>query len=206
MTIRMFEAFAGYGSQLMAMKRLARETPGLEVVPVGISEIDPYAVRGYEAVHGPVDNYGDITKIDWDAVPDFDLFTYSFPCQDISSAGQQRGLDPGSGTRSSLLWECQRAIDVKRPKYLLMENVAALTQDKFRPQLNRWLAMKDAPKQEKIKAVTALYESLGLKDLARNAIIKYSHQALDLLHETKMSYDAYKQFEAVIENLVNREK
>ena len=144
MTIRLFEAFAGYGSQLMALKRLARETPGLEVVPVGISEIDPYAVRGYEAVHGPVDNYGDITKIDWDAVPDFDLFTYSFPCQDISSAGQQRGLDPGSGTRSSLLWECQRAIAAKHPKYLLMENVAALTQDKFRPQLNRWFATLDS--------------------------------------------------------------
>lgn len=73
-------------------------------------------------------------------------------------------------------------------------------------ELNRWLNDKSAPKQEKIKAVTALYESLGLKDLARNAIIKYSHQALDLLHETKMSYDAYKRFEAVIENLVNRER
>ena len=71
---------------------------------------------------------------------------------------------------------------------------------------NRWLTDKYAPKQDKIEAVTALYESLGLKDLARNAIIKYSHQALDLLHETKMKYDAYKQFEAVIENLVNRDR
>ena len=73
-------------------------------------------------------------------------------------------------------------------------------------ELKRWLNDSTSPKQEKIKAVTALYESLGLKDLARNAIIKYSHQALDLLHETKMSYDAYKVFETVIQNLVNRER
>jgi geranylgeranyl diphosphate synthase type II len=73
-------------------------------------------------------------------------------------------------------------------------------------ELNRWLDDTTSPKQEKIKAVTALYEKLGLKDLARNAIINYSHNALDLLHETKMRYDAYKRFEAVIENLVNRER
>ena len=73
-------------------------------------------------------------------------------------------------------------------------------------ELNRWLTDTNSPKQEKIKAVTALYESLGLKDLARNAIIKYSHQALDLLHEVKMSYDAYKIFESVIQDLVNRER
>lgn len=72
--------------------------------------------------------------------------------------------------------------------------------------LNRWLNDTAAPKQEKIKAVTALYESLGLKDLARNAIIKYSHQALDLLHEVKMNYDAYKVFETIINQLAERDR
>lgn len=73
-------------------------------------------------------------------------------------------------------------------------------------ELNRWLADTTSPKQEKIKAVTALYEKLGLKDLARNAIVNYSHNALDLLHETKMSYDAYKVFEGIINRLADREK
>ena len=73
-------------------------------------------------------------------------------------------------------------------------------------ELNRWLNDTAAPKQEKIKAVTALYESLGLKDLARNAIIKYSHQALDLLHEVKMNYDAYKVFETIINQLAERDR
>lgn len=83
-------------------------------------------------------NFGDITKIEWEQVPDFDLLTYSFPCQDISTAGKQRGFDEGSGSRSSLLWECARAIEVKRPKFLLMENVKALTFKKHKDNFKRW--------------------------------------------------------------------
>lgn len=139
-TIRVFESFAGYGSQLMALRRLERAHPDkIKVVPVGISEIDPHAIKAYHAVHGEdVPNYGDISKIDWDKVPDFDFFTYSSPCQDFSSAGLQRGGEKGSGTRSSLLWECERAIAAKHPKYLLMENVAALVSDKFIKLFNKW--------------------------------------------------------------------
>lgn len=85
-------------------------------------------------------NFGDISKIDWSQVPDFDLFTYSSPCQDFSNAGQQRGGEEGSGTRSSLLWECRRAIVAKKPKYLLLENVAALVSKKFLPLFNKWQA------------------------------------------------------------------
>ena len=66
------------------------------------------------------------------------MFTYSFPCTDISNAGQQKGLEKGSGTRSSLLWECQKAIEIKRPKYCLMENVAALVSEKFLPYFLEW--------------------------------------------------------------------
>lgn len=80
MRIRTFEAFAGYGSQLMALKRLSASNPELEIEPVGISEIDKNAIKAYQAVHGDVRNYGDISRIDWAEVPDFDLFTYSFPC------------------------------------------------------------------------------------------------------------------------------
>lgn len=61
-----------------------------------------------------------------------------FNCQDFSNAGLQRGGAEGSGTRSSLLWECRRAIVAKRPKYLLLENVAALVSAKFLPTFNAW--------------------------------------------------------------------
>lgn len=132
--IRVFEAFAGYGSLSMALSRL-----GIDFEVVGISEIDKYAIQAYMAVHGDTPNYGDISKIDWSSVPDFDFLTYSFPCTDISTAGQQKGLAEGSGTRSSLLWECRKAIEAKRPKYLLMENVKNLVSKKFTPYLKEWL-------------------------------------------------------------------
>lgn len=132
--IRVFEAFAGYGSQSMALKRT-----GIDFEVVGISEIDKYAIQAYMAVHGDTPNYGDISKIDWSSVPDFDFLTYSFPCTDISTAGQQKGLAEGSGTRSSLLWECRKAIEAKRPKYLLMENVKNLVLKKFTPYLKEWI-------------------------------------------------------------------
>lgn len=132
--IRVFEAFAGYGSQSMALRRL-----GIDFEVVGISEIDKYAIQAYMAVHGDTPNYGDISKIDWSSVPDFDFLTYSFPCTDISTAGQQKGLEEGSGTRSSLLWECRKAIEAKRPKYLLMENVKNLVSKKFIPYLKEWI-------------------------------------------------------------------
>lgn len=138
MEIRLFEAFAGYGSQHLAMKRLCRDYPQLRCRVVGISEIDKYAIAAYNALHPGVPNFGDICSIDWHQVPDFDLFTYSFPCTDISNAGKQAGFTEGSGTRSSLLWECQKAIEIKRPKFLLMENVKALTQKKFMPEFIRW--------------------------------------------------------------------
>ena len=140
MKLRVFEAFAGYGSQAMALKRLKSDYPDFDFEVVGISEIDPYAIQAYRAVHGEdAPNYGDISKINWGGYcVDFDLFTYSFPCQDISSAGLQRGFAEGAGTRSSLLWECYKAITAKRPKYLLMENVKALTQKKFMPEFLRW--------------------------------------------------------------------
>lgn len=137
--IRVFEAFAGYGTQSMALERLKQDYPQFDYKVVGISEIDKYAVKAYNATHEPITNYGDICLMDWDRVPDFDLFTYSFPCQDISSAGRQRGFEAGSGTRSSLLWECRKAIEAKRPKYLLLENVKALVSKKFISHFNDWL-------------------------------------------------------------------
>ena len=126
--LRVFEAFAGYGSQSMALRNI-----GIPYEIVGYSEIDPYAIRAYRAVHGDIKNYGDITKIDWNDVPDFDLLTWSSPCQDFSNAGKQAGGEEGSGTRSSLLWEVKKCLAIKRPKYSLTENVRALVSQKFLP-------------------------------------------------------------------------
>ena len=77
--LRCFYAFAGYNSQKMALKRLAEHYPEFHHVCVGWSEIDANAIKANNAVF-PEDadkNFGDITKIDWEKVPDL---TY-LPCQ-----------------------------------------------------------------------------------------------------------------------------
>ena len=142
--LRIFEAFAGYGSQAMALKRLKEDYSAFDYEVVGISEIDKYAIKSYNAVHGETKNYGDISKIDWNGVPDFDLLTYSFPCTDLSNAGLMKGMEKGSGTRSSLLWECEKAVKIKRPKFLLMENVKALVSKRFYPCFNEWIMLMDS--------------------------------------------------------------
>lgn len=100
--------------------------------------MDKYAIQAYEALHGKVNNLGDISKIDVKDIPQHDLFTYSFPCQSLSVAGKQEGLIKGK-TRSGLLYECERIIEYCRPKYLLLENVKNLVGKKFKPQFDEWL-------------------------------------------------------------------
>lgn len=131
--IRVFEAFAGYGSQSIALRNL-----GIPHEVVAISEIDKYAIQAYEAIHGKVNNLGDISKIKVEDIPQHDLFTYSFPCQDISVAGSTKGIVRGQ-TRSGLLYECEKIIEHCKPKYLLMENVKNLVGKKFKPQFDEWL-------------------------------------------------------------------
>lgn len=134
--LRVFTTFSGYDSQCLALRNI-----GIPFDLIGWSEIDKYAIQGHDALFPEYKdrNYGDICKIDWEKVPDFDFLTYSSPCQDFSNAGLQRGGEEGSGTRSSLLWEVKRAIMAKHPTYLMMENVKALVSNKFLPTFRLWL-------------------------------------------------------------------
>lgn len=140
MKLKVFTAFSGYDSQCLALIRLKKQYPNFDFELVGWSEIDKFAIQAHNVLFPEYSdrNFGDISKINWSEVPDFDLFTYSSPCQDFSSAGLQRGGEQGSGTRSSLLWECQRAIEEKKPRFCLLENVSALVTEKFLKLFNRW--------------------------------------------------------------------
>jgi len=84
-------------------------------------------------------NYGDIRLINPNDLPDFDLFTYSYPCKNISVAGAGEGLIEGSGTASSLVWECQKIISAKTPKFLMMENVKNLVGKNHKPSFDLWV-------------------------------------------------------------------
>lgn len=139
--------FSGYDSQLMAADVLKQWHPDFRWTCKGWSDIDKYACQMHNLVFPQFADcaLGDITKIDWHEVKDslhgreVDLFTYSSPCQDISQAGKQMGLQEGSDTRSALLWRVADAVEVLRPKYLLQENVAALVSQKFMPDFQKWL-------------------------------------------------------------------
>lgn len=137
--LKVIELFAGVGSQTQALKNI-----GVEHEIIAISDNDKPADKTYRALHNPnVNNLGDIRKIE--ALPSADLWTYSFPCQDISVAGLQRGFDQGSGTRSGLLWEVERLLIKAReqgtlPKYLLLENVKNLIGAKFKDNYEKWLS------------------------------------------------------------------
>lgn len=99
------ELFSGIGAQVAALKR-----NGVKFKVVGISEIDKYAIKSYEAINGKTRNYGDISKVE--KLDYADLWTYSFPCTDISLAGKQTGLtdETGKQTRSGLLFEVERLL------------------------------------------------------------------------------------------------
>ena len=107
---------------------------GNDQIPRNINDIK----KLYRA-HINSHNFGDICLIDESSLPDFDLFTYSFPCKNISIAGKQAGLEEGSGTQSSLVWECKRIIEAKKPTYLMMENVFNLVSDRHFPFFQQWI-------------------------------------------------------------------
>ena len=150
--LRVVTLCSGYDSQCLALDRLKRDFPGFDYELVAWSEFDPEtpnrplekqpAVVAHNALfpQWADRNLGDMTKIDWTQVPDFDLLFYSTPCQSISNAGLQHGFTEGSGTRSSIIWNVRDAVKTKRPKYLCLENVKAMVSKKFLPMFNLWQA------------------------------------------------------------------
>lgn len=144
--IRLITLFSGYDSQALAMERLKRDYPDkFDYELVAWCEIEPSAIKAHNALFPQWSdrNIGDICKVNPEELPDCDCITYSFPCQDISNAGKQAGFSKDSGSRSSLLWECEKIFRAKRPKYLLLENVKALIQKKFMPNFQKWLNVLD---------------------------------------------------------------
>ena len=144
--IRLIELFAGIGAQAKALERL-----GVPFEHYRICEFDKYAVCSYNAVHGTNFETSDIRKIHAAdlGIVETDKYeyvmTYSFPCQDLSIAGKQKGMKKGNSTRSGLLWEVERIfkeiIETKGqlPQVLLMENVPNVVGEKNMYDFQQWL-------------------------------------------------------------------
>lgn len=106
--LKVNELFAGIGGFRAALERL-----GIEHEVVGISEVDKFAIRSYNAIYGETRNYGDISKVDH--LDYADMWTYGFPCQDISKMGLLKGIKQGE-TRSGLLYEVMRLLNDARER------------------------------------------------------------------------------------------
>lgn len=144
--IRLIELFAGVGSQAMALRDLGADYESYRVV-----EFDKYAIKSYNAIHGtdfPTMDIRDIHSEDLNIADKNKytyIMTYSFPCQDLSKAGKQRGMTKGSGSRSGLLWEVERILNECKekdslPQVLLMENVPDVIGTKNYEDFMKWYA------------------------------------------------------------------
>lgn len=145
--IRLIELFAGIGLQAMALRDLGANFEHYRVV-----EFDRFAVASYNAIHGTNFEPCDITKISGRDLGIVDtnnftyLLTYSFPCQDLSVAGKQKGMEKGGGTRSGLLWEVERLLNEvdNLPQILVMENVPQVHGKKNIEDFNKWVQFLDS--------------------------------------------------------------
>ena len=120
--LRVLDLFSGLGGFSLGLER----TGGFETV--AFCEIEPFP-RKILAHHWPeVPCYEDVTTLTGDILRrdgiGVDVITGGFPCQDISVAGRQAGIN--SGTRSGLWSEIVRLTVELRPRYVIVENVAVL--------------------------------------------------------------------------------
>lgn len=90
---------------------------------VGYSEINQPAVSVYEKHFKGVKNYGDITQIKTNELPEFDCLVGGFPCQAFSIAGKRQGFDD---TRGTLFFDLARILQAKQPRLFVFENVKGL--------------------------------------------------------------------------------
>ncbi len=122
--IKLLDTFAGVGWFHLALeKSIWKEN----IECVWFSEIDKFAKSVYQKHFPNTPDLGDITKIDIDNLPDFDLLTGWFPCQDVSVAWKQN-LEWG---RTILVEYLLQILEKKQPKYFIFENVKGLMWKKF---------------------------------------------------------------------------
>ena len=146
----------------MALRDLGADYESYRVV-----EFDKYAIKSYNAIHGTNFPTLDIRDIHCEDLGIVDkqnvtyLLTYSFPCQDLSKAGKQRGMTKGSGTRSGLLWEVERILNECKekdslPQVLLMENVPDVIGSKNYEDFMKWhVALENMGYQSYYKVLNA---------------------------------------------------
>lgn len=120
--MKVFSTFTGIGGFELGIDHAA-QIMGASIEHVGYSEIDKFAISVFEKHYEGVKNYGDITKIEAESLPDFDCLVGGFPCQAFSIAGKRGGF---SDTRGTLFFDLARILRTKQPRLFVFENVKGL--------------------------------------------------------------------------------
>ena len=121
--IKFIDLFAGIGGIRLGLEEAANSM-GHTSVCVFTSEIKPYAIKILHQNH-PEDNItGDITQVDPENIPDFDILCGGFPCQTFSAAGLRAGF--ADETRGTLFFNVANILNTKKPKGFILENVEGL--------------------------------------------------------------------------------
>lgn len=149
--LRVIELFGGIGACTKALERL-----GIDHEVVDYVEIDKYAVKSFNAIHGTSFEPQDIKE--WNKDIEADLIMHGSPCQDFSVAGKGAGGDKDSGTRSSLMYETLSIVEKLKPKYVIWENVKNLLSKKH---IHNFEAYQEAMKN---LGYTNYYQVLNAKD------------------------------------------
>ena len=134
--LKVLELFSGIGACSKALDNL-----GIEHEIVDAVEIDKFAIKSFNAIHGTDFESQDITT--WDKDIECDLIMHGSPCQDFSRAGKQAGGDKGSGTRSSLMYETLRIVGKLKPTCVIWENVKNLLSEKHRHNFDAYILAMD---------------------------------------------------------------
>ena len=133
--IQILELFGGIGSPRIALRNM-----GIDVKAIDYVEIDEKAVRSYNAMFENELAYKTQSVVGYNLKPD--ILIHGSPCQDFSIAGKQQGADPGTETRSSLMWETIHIIEQMgewKPKIVIWENVKNVLSKHMRHNFNGYL-------------------------------------------------------------------
>ena len=145
--VKSIDLFAGIGGIRMGFEKAFQDN----IETVFVSEWDEYAQKTYKAnFDDPFEIAGDITKINEEMIPSFDICLAGFPCQAFSLAGRRQGFDDDyKGTcRGTLFLDVARICEYHKPKVIFCENV-------------KGLVIHDRGRTFKI--ITKTFESLGYK-------------------------------------------
>lgn len=176
--IQILELFGGIGSPRVALRNL-----GVPIKAIDYVEIDEKAVRSYNAMFENDLEYKTQSVVGYNLKPD--ILIHGSPCQDFSIAGKQQGADPGTETRSSLMWETINIIKQMgewKPKIVIWENVKNVISKHMIHNFNMYLI-----EMEKL-GYTNSYEVLNSLDFGlpqnRNRVFTIS-----MLDGTKFNFE-----------------